>query len=112
MPDSSNGEIGSLGHRTIIYAWAVIALSTITLFAVVAVTIARPDKDNASIIATIIGVTSPASLAFTAMAVKEVYLAQNSRLTQLLNLTAVSSEAKGRLSSSSKNQKRRIGDNK
>jgi hypothetical protein len=108
MPDSSNGEIGSLGHRTIIYAWAVIALSTITLFAVVAVTIARPDKDKA----TIIGVTSPASLAFTAMAVKEVYLAQNSRLTQLLNLTAVSSEAKGRLSSSSKNQKRRIGDNK
>jgi hypothetical protein len=67
------------------------------MFAVVIITALRPDKDNAAIIATLLGITTPSSIAFTAMAVKEVYTAQNSRLTELLNLTATSSEARGKL---------------
>lgn len=93
----SASKLNPIGYRTHLYVAAVVGLSALTLAAVLIVTALRPDGDNASIITTIIGVTAPASLAFVGLAVKEVYLSTNSRLTELVELTAKSNFAAGKL---------------
>lgn len=89
-------------HKTRLYISAVLWLSFLTLSSVTTIFAIRPEGDNSSIIATVLGITSPASLAFLGLAVKEVYLSTNSRLTELVQLTAKSSFAEGQLDESHK----------
>lgn len=72
--------------------------------AVVAVEVLRPDKDNAALVTAILGVIVPTTAALLALvrgneterAVRDVHLLVNSRLTQLLEQTAVASRAQGK----------------
>lgn len=84
-----------VGQRATLYVVAIVVLCVLTVAAVVAITIVRPGVDNAAIVTTIIGITAPITLALLAAALQQVHLAANARLSQLLELTAVSSKAKG-----------------
>ena len=88
-------QVGSA--KTTVLVWAAVALSIATIIAIAAVTIARPEKDSTGIITTLLGFVVPSVLALIGAAVQQVHLAVNSRLTQLINLTARSAKAEGRL---------------
>jgi hypothetical protein len=83
--------------KTTIFVWAAVALSMAAVLAVTAISIARPDKDNTGTITMIVGIIVPSVTALIAKAVQEVHLAVNSRLTQLIQLTATASRAEGQL---------------
>ncbi len=87
----------AVGSRATTYVMSIVVLCIVTIAAIITVTIARPTVDNTGLIATIIGVTSPILVALLAAAVQQVHYAVNSRLSQLLELTATASRAEGQL---------------
>jgi len=84
-----------VGKRATMYVMAILFLCTLTVCGVLGVILLRPDKDNTAILATIVGITSPVLVALLAASVQQVHHAVNSRLSQLLELTAASAKAKG-----------------
>jgi uncharacterized membrane protein len=74
---------------------ATIVIAIVAVAAIVSIFAVRPDKDNGTIIATIVSVLVPVMTALLAAAVREVHAAVNSRLTQLLEVTALKSRAEG-----------------
>ena len=92
MPDQP------VGTRATIYVVAIVLLCIGQLSFVVGITIVRPAADNTALIATSLGFIVPVVGALMAGAVQQVHLAVNSRLTQLLELTATSAKAEGKLS--------------
>lgn len=95
--------IQPVGQRATLFVVSIVILCALTVIGVVIVQITRPDKDNTAIIATIVGVTSPILIALLGAAIQQVHLAVNSRLSQLLELTAAASKAKGVLAERDKN---------
>jgi len=83
-----------------IYVWAVIGLSVVAVIAILIIFLIRPDKDNSSLITVVLGFLVPVIMAFLAASVQQVHLAVNSRLSQLVALTAKASHAEGALDSS------------
>lgn len=83
-------------HATL-YVGAVIALSVLAIAAILTIFIVRPDKDNTPLVAVILSFLVPLVSAFLAASVRQVHLAVNGRLTQLLAQTAKSSHAEGQL---------------
>jgi hypothetical protein len=77
--------------------FGIIALCFLTAAFVVSITMLRPHDDNTALIATVAGLNSTVVLGLLAATVQQVHLAVNSRLTQLLELTAKSSRAEGKL---------------
>jgi len=98
-----------VGQRATLFVVSVVVLSALTVVGIVALTIARPNADNATIIASIIGITSPILVALLAAAVQQVHLAVNSRLSQLLELTATAAKAKGALGEKEKAEEAAAG---
>jgi hypothetical protein len=93
-PDPTDG----VANKTGLYVGAVVALSLIGVGAIITVLIVRPPPaDNTGIIVAILGFLVPTVTALLAAAVQQVHLAVNSRLTQLLQLTASSARAEGEL---------------
>jgi len=92
---AKNGS--SVGSRTTIYVWGVVAICVLAVGFVLGVVFLRPEKDNTALIATVFGVLVPVIAALLAAAVQQVHLAVNSRLSQLLELTAKASKAEGKL---------------
>ena len=86
-----------VGRRATIYVIAIVALCVATALFVFAISALRPVEDNTLLIATVVGLNTTAVTALLALTVQEVHLAVNSRLTQLLALTAASERAKGKL---------------
>ncbi len=80
-----------------LYVGAVVALSIIAVIAVVTIFALRPDKDNASLILLVLGLLTPVIMGFLGAAIQQVHLAVNSRLSQLVALTAKASQAEGQL---------------
>lgn len=83
-------------HETI-YVAAVVGLSVLAIAAILTIFIVRPDKDNTPLVAVILGFLVPLVSTFLAASVRQVHLAVNGRLTQLLAQTAKSSHAEGQL---------------
>lgn len=83
---------------------ALVLISALGAGAVVAVTMLRPGQDNAMLIAALLGFLGPTTMALLALlkvgetgrAVRELHVAVNSRLTALLEQTAIASRASGR----------------
>jgi len=84
-----------VGQLATLFVVSTVVLAVLTVAAVVGITMARPDKDNTSVIATIVGVVTPILVGLLAAAIQQVHLAVNSRLSQLLELTAAESKARG-----------------
>lgn len=84
------------GRRATAYVWAIVVLCALALAFVVGVSVAKPDSDNTALIALGLGVLAPVLTALVAAAIQQVHLAVNSRLTQLLILTAKASRAEGK----------------
>lgn len=76
---------------------ATILLAVVAVIAIVIIFVARPDKDNSTLVGTLLGFLVPLMTALLAAAVQQVHLAVNSRLTQLLRVTAAKSKAEGML---------------
>ena len=81
--------------RAALFVWAVVGLAVLATSATMTIYVVRPDKDNTSLIAMVLGFLGPPAVAFVAAAVKEVYVAMNSRLSQLMVLQAKASYAEG-----------------
>jgi len=95
--------ISKVEIKSNIYIIAILCICAMTVLSIVVITIARPEKDNTSTIALIIGVMVPILTALLSAAVQQVHTAVNSRLTQLLEITALEAKARGTL-----NEKTRI----
>src|SRR5256885_3122008 len=96
-PDfSSDLAVNPRSHATL-YVAAVISLSVLAIAAILTIFIVRPDKDNTPLVAVILGFLVPLVSTFLAASVRQVHLAVNGRLTQLLAQTAKSSHAEGQL---------------
>ncbi len=83
-----------------LYVWAVIGLSVVAVVAILVIFLIRPDRDNTSLITIVLGFLVPVIMAFLAASIQQVHLAVNSRLSQLVALTAKASRAEGELSGS------------
>lgn len=91
-------DANPVGSKATVYVVAIIALAMLTLASILGVLLLRPPPtDNTSLIATIVGITTPIIVALLGGAVQQVHLAVNGRLTQLLEQTAAASHAKGAL---------------
>lgn len=114
MPDQpapqATAPTQAIDSKTTLYVVSILVLCVLTVVFVLAISALRPTDDNTSLIVTVVGVIVPVIMALlagavqetsrvTAGAVQEVHLAVNSRLTQLLELTAQAYEAKGKLQS-------------
>ncbi len=86
-----------VGQKATTFLIVIVALCIIAAGFVLAITVIRPEKDNSSIILSITGIVVPVVTALLAATVQQVHLAVNSRLSQLLELTAQASKAEGRL---------------
>lgn len=91
------GGTVAVGSKATLYVVLMVALCMLTVIAIVVVTIVRPAADNALLIGTILGVTAPVAVSLLGLSVQEVHKAVNSRLSQLLELTASASRAEGHL---------------
>jgi|GEM_PF-5029198 len=91
------------GGKATLYVVSTIALCVLAAGFVLAITLIRPDKDNSALILTVTGIVVPVVTALLAMAVQEVHLAVNSRLSQLLELTAAAAKAEGKLDGAADN---------
>lgn len=85
------------GSLTGIYVGAVVVLSALGVAGVVTILISQPERDNSQIITTLLAFLVPTVLALLAAAVREVHVAFNSRMTELLSLTEKSARAEGQL---------------
>ena len=89
--------VGPVGQKTTIFVVSTIILCILVAAFVVVITVVRPDKDNTSLILSIVGVIVPVITALLAATIQQVHLAVNSRLSQLLELTATASRAEGKI---------------
>lgn len=85
------------GTKTKLYVHAVVALALTGVAAILILFVVRPDQDNTPLITIVLGFIGPFIAIFLAAAVREGQLATNSRLSQLLRVTALASVAEGRL---------------
>lgn len=83
--------------RVRLYIGAVLVLCILAVAFMFGVTFIRPEADNSSLIATVLGLFTPIVAALIAGAMKENHDAMNARLTQLLALTEKASMAEGQL---------------
>lgn len=90
-------EVPAVGAKASLYVSAVVVLSVLAVTGVVVVFLIRPDADNSTINTTIVAIVVPIITALLGAAVQQVHLAVNSRLTQLIELTAAANLAKGKL---------------
>ena len=88
---------GARKDNTGILVAATISLAALAVVSITTIFIVRPDRDNTALIATLLSVLVPLMTGLLAAAVQQVHLAVNSRLTQLLRMTAEKSRAEGRL---------------
>lgn len=89
--------VGPVGQKTTIFVISTIILCILVAAFVVVITVVRPEKDNTSLILSIVGVIVPVITALLAATIQQVHLAVNSRLSQLLELTATASRAEGKI---------------
>ena len=89
-----------IGQKATLYVVAIVTLCFLFASFVLLVTFVRPAADNTSLILSVAGVVVPIITALLAATIQQVHLAVNSRLSQLLELTARSSKAEGKLASS------------
>jgi len=91
-------KVGTVGNNATIYVAAIVALCVLSAGFVVLISVARPNADNTGLILAVLGIVAPVITALLAAAIQQVHVGVNSRLTQLLELTAVASKAEGKLS--------------
>jgi len=94
-----------IGQKATMYVIAIVVLCFLFASFVLLVTFIRPDKDNTTLIISVSGVVVPIITALLAATIQQVHLAVNSRLSQLLELTAASSRAEGKLAGKDKEKK-------
>lgn len=93
--DKFNKEVDKgTSSRSLIYIWAVIILSVITVGSILLITLFKPG-DNSSTITLILGYTVPIVGALLAGALRENHLLMNSRLSQLIEVVESSARAEG-----------------
>lgn len=85
-------------NRVRLYIIAILCLCAFATLFVLGMTFLRPEADNMPLIIVMLGIFTPVLGALLAAALKENHDAMNSRLTQLLALTAKASKAEGKLS--------------
>lgn len=85
------------GSLTGYYVGGVVLISLIGVAAIVGILVLQPEKDNTTTIATILGFIVPINGALLAAALREVHVAFNSRMTELLVLTKKAALAEGQL---------------
>ena len=90
-------SVQPVGQKATIYIGAIISLAILDVGFVLGISYLRPSTDNAGLILGVNGVMVPIITALLAAAVQQVHVAVNSRLSQLLELTADASRAKGAL---------------
>lgn len=83
--------------RATAYVWATVVLCALGVAAMTTIFVLRPDRDNTQLVGTVLGFLVPTVLAFGAMATHQVHAAVNSRLSQLVRMTAKASRAEGQL---------------
>lgn len=88
---------GGPGSRTTLYITGVIVLCLAAAATMIAIEAIRPDKDNTAVMLMALGIYGPSIAGLLGAAVREVHLAFNSRMTELLLLTAKASRAEGQL---------------
>jgi hypothetical protein len=84
-------------NRTGLYVAAVVALSVLAIATVFGIYVVRPDRDNTALMVTVLGFLGPPIMGFLAAAIREVHLAFNSRMSELLVTTARAARAQGQL---------------
>ena len=84
-------------NRVRIFIVTIFGLCVLTASFVILISAVRPDDDNIALITIVVGIFAPIVTALLAAALKENHDAMNSRLTQLLELTAKASKAEGEL---------------
>lgn len=96
MADQTNGsKLNNGGSNTRLFVAAVLGCCLITVISILAIALfGKPGDTSTGTI--IIGIMTPITMAFLGAAVYGVYHATNSRLTQLLDVTASSSLAEGK----------------
>lgn len=94
---AENIRLKSMGQKATLFVVAIVVLCALTVIGIVTIHVMRPAQDNTAITTAIIGITAPLLISMLAAAVQQVHLAVNSRLSQLLEITAASSQAKGTL---------------
>lgn len=77
------------------YVLAIILLGICTMASIVVITILRPEQDNTSIIATIVGFATPLMLGILSLMSRENHLSMNSRLDQLIDNTRTVARMEG-----------------
>jgi hypothetical protein len=87
----------NVGSHTSLFVGAVVGLAALAVVSIIVIFLTRPDKDNTGLIAIVLGFMVPLVSAFLAAAVQQVHLAVNSRLSQLVLLTAKAARAQGQL---------------
>lgn len=96
MTDSVDGPTTSADHTNLLVG-STIGLAVLAVTAIITIFLARPDKDNTAIVATLMGFLVPLMTALLAAAVQQVHQAVNGRLSQLLRVTAARGRAEGML---------------
>lgn len=80
-----------------LYLAATILLCVLVVSFILGITAIRPSIDNMPLIVIVVGIMGPIITALVAASVYQVYHAVNSRLTELLELTRVTSKEEGKL---------------
>lgn len=97
-------ESPAQGSNTTAFVFgSTLAIAVVGAASIVAISVLRPKEDNTILITQVLGFLAPTAAALLALvkstqtgtAVRELHLAVNSRLTQLLEQTAMASEAVG-----------------
>lgn len=83
--------------RTTTYVAAIVVLCAMATVFVLSITFLRPQADNGTLIASVLGLIVPVVMALLAAAVQRVSTAVNGRLTELLEVTARNAHAEGKL---------------
>jgi hypothetical protein len=94
-----------VSSKTTLYVVSIVVLCVLAAAFVVAITIIRPGMDNSTIIASVVGIVVPVNVALLAATVQQVHIAVNSRLSQLLELTAAASLAEGKIAGKAAEEK-------
>lgn len=100
--------------NALLYLGVIFGTTIVLMIAVVSITVLRPDKDNASLIVSLVGFSATIVAALLALlksennatAITELHLAVNTRLTELLKQTSLASVAEGK----EKQEKKQITD--
>lgn len=95
MITSEDGLTVQPGGRITVYVWAVVILSVVATTAMVALAVLRPDNTSTGTL--ILGMMLPIITALLGAALQQIHVAVNSRLSELLVVTAKASHAEGQL---------------